>query len=179
MKLFLDMDGVLVDFVRGYEERVGVPIATMNKMYDDNVYPDRDHVWKKTRCGTFWRNLPKTQEFEQIIDAAFKYWHEDDVNVLTAPVRCDDTCPTQKAGWIQDHTPIKSENFNAVHRSRKKEFALTDGKPNVLIDDYEKNIAEWVEAGGIGIVHYDINKTLKQIEQIVGEYNAKRFLCKT
>lgn len=176
MKVFLDMDGVLADFVRGYREHVGICIKVMNKMYDDNVYPDRNHVWEKTRDGNFWKSLPKMPEADIIIETVFSHWHENDINILTAPVRCDPSCPTQKLEWVKAHTNIKPENFNAVHRSRKKEFACVGGKPNLLIDDHEKNIAEWREAGGIGIEHYDINKTLEQIKQIVGDNNAKRFL---
>ena len=30
---------------------------------------------------------------------------------------------------------------------------MTNGKPNLLIDDYIKNVNEWKTVGGIGIHH--------------------------
>ena len=33
-------------------------------------------------------------------------------------------------------------------------------KPNVLIDDYIKNINEWEAKGGIGVHHTDVSKTI-------------------
>ena len=42
---------------------------------------------------------------------------------------------------------------------------MTDGKPNVLIDDYLKNIKEWEAKGGIGIHHTNISKTLGELKR--------------
>jgi hypothetical protein len=51
-------------------------------------------------------------------------------------------------------------------RSQKKDFATTDEKPNVLIDDYDKNIREWEAKGGIGIHHTDVGKTISELKRL-------------
>ena len=39
-------------------------------------------------------------------------------------------------------------------REDKQKYAMTtDGKPNLLIDDYIKNVNEWKAKGGIGVHH--------------------------
>ena len=38
-------------------------------------------------------------------------------------------------------------------RSQKQQFAKTNGKPNVLVDDYIKNIKEWESKGGVCVHH--------------------------
>ena len=51
-------------------------------------------------------------------------------------------------------------------RAQKQAYAQTDGKPNVLIDDYIKNIKEWEDKGGIGIHHTAVPKTLNELKRL-------------
>ena len=51
-------------------------------------------------------------------------------------------------------------------RSQKKSYAKTDGNPNVLIDDYDKNISEWEKSGGIGILHTNVGKTIGELKRL-------------
>ena len=51
-------------------------------------------------------------------------------------------------------------------RSEKQQYAMTNGKPNVLIDDYIKNIREWEAKGGIGIHHTDVGKTISELKRL-------------
>jgi hypothetical protein len=44
----------------------------------------------------------------------------------------------------------------------KQKYAALNG---ILIDDYEKNIAQWREAGGIGILHKNARETIKQLRR--------------
>ena len=52
-------------------------------------------------------------------------------------------------------------------RSQKQAFAKNrDGEPNVLIDDYMKNIKEWEAKGGIGIHHTNVGKTIAELKKL-------------
>ena len=54
-----------------------------------------------------------------------------------------------------------------VRRDQKQAFAKDrDGEPNVLIDDYIKNIKEWEEKGGIGIHHLSVSTTLNELKKL-------------
>jgi hypothetical protein len=47
--------------------------------------------------------------------------------------------------------------------NKKQEFA----SPNsILIDDREKNIEQWRNAGGIGVLHTDAASTIKQLKDL-------------
>ena len=48
----------------------------------------------------------------------------------------------------------------------EKSYATTNGKPNILIDDYIKNIREWQAAGGTGIHHTDVRKTISELKRL-------------
>ena len=56
-------------------------------------------------------------------------------------------------------------DINLVLRDQKRKFAQTNDKPNILIDDYIKNIREWESAGGIGITHINVRKTISELKK--------------
>ena len=60
--------------------------------------------------------------------------------------------------------------FHAVRRSEKRRFAKQrDGTANILIDDFAKNINEWQQAGGVGVVYQDgdIAQVKKVVHQLI------------
>jgi len=67
---------------------------------------------------------------------------------------------------LKKNTNIKPRNINLVKRADKQKYATTDGKPNVLIDDYKKNIVEWEAKGGIGVHHTEVGKTLAELKRL-------------
>ena len=48
----------------------------------------------------------------------------------------------------------------------KQFYATTAGKPNILIDDFDKNIKEWEAKGGIGVHHISISKTIGELKKL-------------
>ena len=67
---------------------------------------------------------------------------------------------------VKKNTKFKRGNIHLVLRAQKKDYATSDEKPNVLIDDYIKNIREWESAGGIGILHKDVGKTINELKRL-------------
>ena len=65
------------------------------------------------------------------------------------------------------NTKIPRGKTHLVLRSQKKDFAVNkDEAPNILIDDYMKNIKEFNAKGGIGIHHTDTGKTLRELKNL-------------
>ena len=57
--------------------------------------------------------------------------------------------------------------IHLVKRAQKKDYAKNrDGSSNVLIDDYIKNIREWESAGGIGIHHTNVGKSIGELKRL-------------
>jgi len=72
-----------------------------------------------------------------------------------------------KRDWLDKHHLGASEG--AIFASRKEKYATdSEGRPNVLIDDFGKNIIPWRNKGGIGIHHepYDAQPTIDALEKI-------------
>ena len=58
-----------------------------------------------------------------------------------------------------------SSKINLVRRKEKKLFARK-GKPSILIDDYEKNVREFIANGGKGIHHTNTSKTIAELKRL-------------
>ena len=68
--------------------------------------------------------------------------------------------------WLKKNTDFKRGDINLVMRSHKQKYAMANGKPNVLIDDYIKNINEWEAKGGIGINNTSVGKNIIELKKL-------------
>jgi hypothetical protein len=76
------------------------------------------------------------------------------------------TCKPEKIEWIRKHLG-SVEKILLVPREDKQQYAVSeDGRPNLLIDDYEKNIKEWVAKGGVGVRHINSMNTISQLRKL-------------
>ena len=151
--IYCDLDQVLVNFMKGAENAIGGEFASV----------DKDERWNKINQNKgFWSNLewmPGAKRLYQFIE---KY----DPYVLSAYSGRDPSSKNGKMKWLSKNTKFKKFNIKLVLRSEKQQYAMTNGKPNVLIDDYIKNIKEWEAKGGIGIHHTDVGKTINELKRL-------------
>jgi|TARA_B110000967_G_scaffold157097_1_gene162186 5'(3')-deoxyribonucleotidase len=151
--IYCDLDQVLVNLMKGADEVVGGSFVTH----------DKDERWKMiNQTKDFWANLewmPGSRKLYQFIK---KY----DPYVLSAYSARDPNSQVGKKKWLKKNTEFKKSRINLVKREQKQKYAITDGKPNVLIDDYIKNINEWESKGGIGIHHTNVSKTISELKRV-------------
>jgi len=152
-EIYCDLDEVLVDFMRGANAAVG----------GDFVKTDKDERWNKVnQTKGFWANLGWKPNAKRLHDFIIKY----NPHVLSAYTGRDPTSKVGKMKWLKKNTSFKRANVHLVLRSQKKSYATTNKKPNILIDDYDKNIREWEAKGGIGIHHTDVGKTISELKRL-------------
>ena len=152
-EIYCDLDEVLVDFMRGANAAVGGDFVKMNK----------DERWNKVnQTKGFWANLGLKPNAKKLHDFIIRY----NPHVLSAHTGRDPTSKVGKMKWLKKNTSFKRANIHLVLRSQKKSYATTDDKPNVLIDDYDKNIREWEAKGGIGVHHTDVGKTISELKRL-------------
>ena len=89
-----------------------------------------------------------------------------DPYILSAYSGRDPSSRNGKLKWLAKNTDFKRRNIRLVKRSQKQQYAKTGGKPNVLIDDYDKNIKEWESKGGIGIHHTSVGKSIGELNRL-------------
>lgn len=147
-KIYCDMDGVLVDFDKGYFKLTGQKL--------DGEHRSDDHFWDPINDAgyDFWINLEWSNDGKRL----WKYIEKYSPELLSAPSRQNDS-RVAKHDWVKKELP----GVHLILRSakHKKDFA---GPNCILIDDRIDNIQGWRDAGGIGIHHVSTKHTIDQLK---------------
>lgn len=147
-KVFVDLDGVMVDFITGVLKLHDVPYVDFSEFKGTyaltkilNMTPM--DFWKHIdQNESFWENLEKTEEADEIIN--FLEQHTDPKNIffLSSPSRNPD-CHHGKAKWIWKYYP---KYLTRLILTGHKQF-LAD-RDRLLIDDNDEHCNKFKEAGG-------------------------------
>ena len=156
--VFVDMDGVLTDFERRFEQFAGV---TPDEYIDQKTIQfgkdkANEQFWDlvdKQIGVRFWAGMPWMPKGEDL----YKYIKKYKPTILTSPSR-DESSRIGKGVWIKRNMSGTPYKFG-YKASGKAKYA---GLNKILIDDREDNIAAWKAAGGIGIL-------FKSTEQVKNE----------
>jgi hypothetical protein len=155
--IYLDMDGVIADFVKRYKELYHMEPreAEKNKKFDHyfnefietNQFATLDLMPGAMDAITFLR---KASVPTQILSS-------------TANEKRYDAISKQKMIWLQTH----GITFNPLFvpgKKHKYKYATPD---SIIIDDTESVIDDWRKAGGIAIWHKDWMTTLAILRQYI------------
>ena len=146
--IYYDMDGVLADFDRGVIELLKIPPvdqANHTAEQDDEMFA------KMKECGHFYDKLePLPGAVELFREVYEKYG--DRCRILSGipkPERGIDSAADDKRSWVKRLLP-EGVIVYTVRRAEKQKFAHEKG--DILIDDFVRNIREWENSGGTGIL---------------------------
>ena len=149
--IYCDMDSVLVDFDRGYQELTGM---TTQQADANGVSAFWDPI---SQAGAkFWITLNWMSDGKQLWDYIKKY----NPILLSAPSR-EESSKLGKRVWVKRELPGTKLILRCA--PQKQEYA---SPTSILIDDRQKNIDQWEAAGGIGILHTSAANTIEQLKQL-------------
>ena len=155
-KIYCDMDGVLVDLLGSIKRHLGT--TKLNQGILDDFFNS------EAGQGTeFWADAGWESGGKQL----WKYIKQYDPHILSA---CPSVCNKDikvikgKTVWCQKNLKIDPSKVHIVQRREKKDFAKKDV---ILIDEHSKNIREWEAAGGTGVVHKNVNSTIKELKGLL------------
>ena len=185
-KIFLDMDGVSVDFDGTWKKEFGFDLndwyaITMNSLQIDNNFEEASDTFNQM----FWDTMMKKPNFfinaKPMKNLFFLklFLRNEPYSILTA-------LPNRKyVKWEEIlNIKIQKEDWAAKHfKKRKIDFAnlcvggdgsaisknefITHDVDCILIDDNLKNIEAWRKGGGLGIHHTSIFKTIKELRGLI------------
>lgn len=151
-QLFLDLDGVLADFDRGYFEAFGIK--------PDKTRPESAEFWDRVRSKPdFYRTLPPMSDALDLWRGALPYRPI----ILTGVPRSVPGVDVQKLAWVAEH--ISQDAQVICCPSRNKWLYANTG--DVLVDDWVKYRHLWLEIGGVFILHTSAADSLRQLHKVM------------
>ena len=150
--VYVDMDGVLTDFERRFEQFAGVtPDEFMSqKTIEFGKAKATEQFWDlvdKQIGVRFWAGMPWMPEGEKL----YKYLKKSKPTILTSPSR-EESSRIGKGVWVKRNmsgVPVKYATPNSI-----------------LIDDRESNISAWKAAGGIGILFKSTDQVINELSKL-------------
>lgn len=152
MKCFVDLDGVLANFVGGAAAWHGLPnpyeINPHAEAYDcwDLMGLTEDEFWAPLG-EEFWVNLEPLPDAGEILYHAENRFGRENVCFLTSPCKAHSRCASGKVQWIQKHYPEYARRFLI---GPPKYFCAHENA--VLIDDYDVNCQKFADHGGHAVL---------------------------
>ena len=156
-KIYLDMDGVIADFIKRYKERYKMEPkeAERNKEFDkyfDKFIADGEFATLDLMPGArelidFLKTLPVPTEILSSTASQERY----------------DAIALQKMQWLQTHNIPFKPNFVPGKRHKWK----FSNPSTLIIDDTGSVIDDWRKEGGVGILHLDPIATMAILKMYV------------
>jgi hypothetical protein len=155
--IYLDMDGVIANFIKRYEELFGMKPERADKSGKFNRQFDMFIHEKNFQTLDLMPDASKLLEFLRKAPVP--------TQILSSTAREDrhDEISKQKMVWLQTHGITFKPNF-VPGKKLKKNFAKPDA---LIIDDTESIIDDWRNAGGIAIWHKDAETTITQLKMYI------------
>lgn len=161
-EIYIDMDGVLADFF-------GEWAKLMDKKHWTKIDDFPDALQKIRDTEQFWLDLPILPQAKQLL-ALIKQL-KGEYNICSTPLADDPKSEPHKREWIKKNLAFFPPKNIYITHDKPQYATQQDGTPNILIDDYGKNVEAWEAAGGIGFKYKDhkFERTAKDIKQHMQE----------
>ena len=152
--IYLDIDGVIADFDKRFTELAGMG----PREYESSFGREKFWDFIDNKIGVkFWTGIEWMPEGKKLYDFVKQFDHK----LLSAPSR-NDASKIGKRMWVKKNTPGTQLILAAA--VNKQNYA---DKSNILIDDREKNIQQWKDAGGIGILFKSTDQVIDELKKIM------------
>jgi len=143
-KIYLDMDGVLVDLV---ESAVKVLSITEQDVFANPNILDEMGVWDMLGSNIdWWENLLPYEWKDDLINACENI---ATTYILTAPSKTATGSVTGKLLWIREHCPKMFKESRFIITNQKH---LLANSSSLLIDDTSRKVEKFIINGGSAIL---------------------------
>jgi len=160
IKIYFDMDGVLADFdyaARRFNMSGNLNQSSRNLSSDSLA--QKFARWRAIEADrNFWADIPVMDGIFALLDEASK--HGELFVLSSAPsaknfaggVSYVDFVESQKRAWIARHMSMCFDSAHVIVTRIAKEKRISPTQNDILIDDRVENVADWIAAGGQGII---------------------------
>ena len=180
--VYLDLDDVLVDFMKGLHKALSIPYNYFNYPYKKGDWDIlghqiilNDELVTFEQCDAccdmaFWINLEWMHDGRDILRTIMDKSGLDKVYLLTAPMPNLESA-SGKMMWVYENLPIYLKR-TIITQAPKHLLARPD---TLLIDDKDENVDGFREAGGKAILinrpwnrgHLNADKTVQMLQEFL------------
>ena len=155
-EVYIDMDGVLVDFFDAWAKLMGEKSFRDIKDINKGLQAIRDE-------DDFWLKLKPTPNAGKLLALVREL--KGSYTILSSPLADDPRSEPHKRMWVEKNLKQFPPKKVIITGDKAKYAQQSDGTPNILIDDFGQNIQKWNAAGGIGVKHKDhkFERTFKNL----------------
>jgi len=153
--VYCDMDGVVADFIAGFKDFFKVTPVGLDQ------FTTQQYCFQQPRFFAFLPEIPEGVELVRKLAEKHK------VVFLTTPMEGMHFCKLDKIEWVREHF---GSEFDVIFSDNKAEFV--DDSTSILIDDYDKNLKSWKDAGGTAIP-FPSENILAQVESALDPKRKK------
>lgn len=183
MKVFLDLDGVMTDFIGGLARA-----HNLGNPYDQEEYvgnPNLPEVFGLKPAALFsvterdfWRDLEPSKEGRKILDILEKKFGRENIRVLSS-LTLNEGVADGKIEWMKRNMPYYGFQRKYFFGPDKGFLAHPD---SILIDDSEKNTKPFEENGGKAFLvprkwnsnHALSNKVIESLNSFIASLNKDK-----
>lgn len=164
-RLAIDLDGVMADCESFIIEHFGKHYREMGG----------DYVWTHLTHevpNIFYKFQP-LPDIEYLLGCIKKFEDTHDIFFLTAipkPTGYLLTSAQDKEKWVRRFLQVDYPVNCVIGRQQKQLYVHS--KDDILIDDHPENIEQWTNAGGHGILHTDVWKTIHKLDNLHYVYSS-------
>lgn len=171
MKIYFDMDGVLVHFdaMRPNDTDLNHPSAELTP----EKRAMKKQFWQQIEQEpNFWRDIPPMPNIEQLLSVAndmgemFVLSKTPGAHHFINGQKYVEYVASEKRKWIAEHM---NKYFDATHTiicDGAKGALIHPTKTDILIDDRPENIAEWESHGGTGITFTNATDVAQKLKNL-------------
>ena len=170
MQLYLDMDGVLMDFDRKkikhmapWEKRAYHHLPRREWTAEETLRDAELH--KVMALPDFWTTMEPMPDAYLLWNFCRPY-HPHVLTATPANAHYRERCTKDKLRSIHHlfDSRFPVQDFHACLRHEKRAHAMPG---HVLVDDMLPNCDEWTEAGGTAILHTDAVSTIRKLQELL------------
>lgn len=174
--VYVDLDGVLADFDRAAGD-LGFDTSDLNmssSQLTDDAKIRKQRLYDLIAFSSFYAELPfmpdakalwaHIEPYEPIVlTASPNFRHRDD------GLEAHNHAADQKRIWCRNYLGLDTLERVICTRSKEKQtYAKTpSGESAILIDDRPRNISEWENSGGRGILHTSAAESIEALTTVL------------
>jgi len=153
--VYVDMDGVLADLANH------VAVIHDVEHYNEMTEEDWESFFKSTDAYHLFKDLPAFPNANKLLEMVKSM--AGGYKILSSPLNYDLNGSIKgKKEWLSKFISVPADEI--IFEREKHKYAVTNGTPNILIDDFRKNITSWNNAGGIGIKYQADENSLEELK---------------